>query len=357
MENRNTTSKLGSSLQKLLLVVARGRLFHLSIDLFETIANGLLATGTLDDRRPILGDSYFLCLPEEAVIDLVETDSKIFRNKLPAGQDRHVFHESLAPVAKTGRLHGNDLQNSLKLVDHESSKEITLYVFRNDDERLSRPSNAFEHRHKLLQVTQLLLIKENVRILVLGDHLGRIRDEVRRDIALVELQPLDDLEVSIHTLALFESDHTVVTNALESLGEQLANQGIMVRGDLAHLTDSVEIFDLDGLIANRGDHFIHSLPHTTLNRERIDASADELSSFAHHRFGQNHCCGRSVANLVISAGRDFVDDLGTHVFERVGQLDLSRDRNAVLRTTRVTELLVDNHVLSRRSQSGLDRSG
>ena len=55
--------------------------------------------------------------------------------------------------------------------------------------------DLFEHWQQLLQVTQLLLAQENVGVVQDGFHALGIGDEVRRDIATIELHPSTTLKV------------------------------------------------------------------------------------------------------------------------------------------------------------------
>ena len=57
--------------------------------------------------------------------------------------------------------------------------------------------DGFENRQHRLQTRKLLLMDENVRGLELGDHLVGVGNEVRREIAAIELHALDDFELGL----------------------------------------------------------------------------------------------------------------------------------------------------------------
>src|SRR6185295_14762514 len=55
--------------------------------------------------------------------------------------------------------------------------------------------------------------------------------------------------------------------------------------------------------------------------------------------------------------RHFPHQLGAHVFHRIGQLDLLRDRDAVLGDRRAAEFPVDHHVPALRPEGHFHRVG
>ena len=79
-----------------------------------------------------------------------------------------------------------------------------------------------------LQVRQLLLVDQDVRIRKLDLHLLRIGDEVRRQIAAIELHALDDVELEFETLRFFDGDHAFLADLLHRFGDLLADHGIAV---------------------------------------------------------------------------------------------------------------------------------
>ena len=81
-------------------------------------------------------------------------------------------------------------------------------------------SRTGQHR---LQVGELLLVEEDVGILELGDHLLGVGDEVRREVAAVELHALDDFELDLERLGFLDRDDALVADLLHRLGDHLAD--------------------------------------------------------------------------------------------------------------------------------------
>ena len=74
--------------------------------------------------------------------------------------------------------------------------------------------------------------------------------------------------------------------------------------------------------------------------------------FAEDGAGQDGRGGGAVAGGVGRLRRHDVDELGAHVLERVGQLDLLGDRDAVLGDGRAAERLAEDHVTPGRAERG-----
>src|SRR5215475_5609298 len=65
----------------------------------------------------------------------------------------------------------------------------------------------------------------------------------------------------------------------------------------------------------------------------------------------------STVGDVVRRRRDLADELGALVLEDVLDLDLTRDRDAVVRDRRRAELLVEHDVPTLRAKGDLDRVG
>ena len=94
---------------------------------------------------------------------------------------------------------------------------------------------------------KLLLVDQDVGVFELDHHLFGVGDEVRREIAAIELHALDDFEFGLEALALFDRDDALVADLFHGLGDLGADFGIAVRRDRADLGDLVVGRDLLGL--------------------------------------------------------------------------------------------------------------
>ena len=68
-------------------------------------------------------------------------------------------------------------------------------------------------------------------------HPFRIRHEIRRQIAAVELHAFNDIESRFKALGFFNSDHALFTDFVHRLGDNIADGGVSIGGDGADLGD------------------------------------------------------------------------------------------------------------------------
>jgi hypothetical protein len=86
-------------------------------------------------------------------------------------------------------------------------------------------------------------------------------------------------------------------------------------------------------------------------------AGDVLEALAEDGLGEHGRRGGAVAGVVGRLGRDLLHHLRAHVLERIGELDLLRDGDAVLGDRRRAELLVDDDVPTLRAEGDLHRLG
>jgi hypothetical protein len=104
----------------------------------------------------------------------------------------------------------------------------------------------------------------------------------------------------------------------------------------------------------RFDDFIDGLVDAALDSHRISAGRDVAQPFLIDGQGEDGRCGSAVAGHVTGLLRHGVDQLGAHVLEGIGQVDLLADGNAVLGDGRAAEALVEDDIPSGRPQRDSD---
>ena len=97
--------------------------------------------------------------------------------------------------------------------------------------------HGFEDRQHRLQVRQLLLVDQDVRVIQLDDHLLGVGDEVGAEVAAVELHAFDDVELELEALGFLDGDHAFLADLLHRLGDLLADFAVAVGRDDADLGD------------------------------------------------------------------------------------------------------------------------
>ena len=278
-------------------------------------------------------------------------------DELAAGEDRDVLKHRLAAIAEARSLHRRDLEAAAQLVDDERRDRLALDVLRDDEQRLARLHHRFEQRQHRLQAGQLLLVQEDVNILELGDHLFGVGDEVRRDVAAIELHALDDLNLGVEALRLFHRDDALVADLLHRVGDHLADLLVAVgrdRTDLRHLGRRADLlgafFDV---LDDGGDSDVDAAPEI----HGVHAGGNRLRAFAHDGCREHGRRRGAVTGIVVGLLGDFTHHLRAHVFELVLELDLLGDGDAVLGDARRPERFVDHDIAALGAERDLHRVG
>ena len=177
-----------------------------------------------------------------------------------------------------------------------------------------------------------------------------------REVAAVELHPLDDLEGRLEALGLLDRDDAVLADLVHRLGDDLADLLVAVGGDGA---DEGDLLGVDALLelVDRLDGLLHGDLDAALELHRVVAGGDHLDPLAVDGLREDRGGRRAVAGDVGGLGGDLADHLGAHVLERVGQLDLLGDGDAVLGDQGRAELLLDDDVAALGAEGDLDRVG
>ena len=200
-------------------------------------------------------------------------------------------------------------------------------------------------------------MQQHVGVIELGEHLFGIGDEIGREIAAVELHALDDLDVGLERLGLFDRDHAFIADLLHRLGDHLADRLVAVGGngaDLRHFRRRAHflcaLFDI-------GDDRIHREIDAALEIHRIHAGGNRLGAFLDDGRGKNRRGRGAVAGLVVGLRRHFAHHLRAHILELVLELDLLGDGDAVLGDAGSAEALLDHHVAAFRAERHPHRVG
>jgi hypothetical protein len=208
-----------------------------------------------------------------------------------------------------------------------------------------------------LRRADLLLVDQDVGVLEDGLHGLGVGDEVGREIALVELHALDDLERGLDGLGLLDRDGAVLADLVHGVGDDVADRVVPVGGDGGDLADFLAVETFLEILGELGDGGLDGLVDAALQEDRVRAGGDVLQALAEDALGE-HGGGRgAVAGGVGGLGGDFLHHLGAHVLVGIGQLDLLGDGDAVLGDGRRPEFLVDDDVAALGAEGDLDRAG
>ena len=310
--------------------------------------------GAVDDGGVLFLDQHLLRLAEVVERRLLELQAHFVGDHGSAREHRDVLQHRLAAIAEARRLDGGNLDDAADGVDHERRQRLALDVLGDDQQLAAALRNPLEQREQLADIGDLLVDQEDQRLVELGALALLIVDEVRREVAAIELHALDHFELVLQARALFDGDHAFLADLRHGIRNGLADALVGVRGDRADLRDRLRILaglgELLQLLGRGGDRQIDA----ALQVHRIRARGDRLQALADDRLRENRGGGGAVAGLIGGVGRDFLHHLRAHVLELVLELDLLRDRDAVLRDGGGAEALVEHRVAALGSQRHLD---
>ncbi len=226
LNDSHTPGHLGEALLELLAVPVGVGVIDLRLDLVDAALHVGGAASTLDDGAVVLGDHHLAGRAHQRQVDRVELQPDLFGHDLAAREDRHVLQHCLAALAEPGRLDGNRVESATDLVHHERGKGLTLHVLGDDQHGFAGLHHLLEHRQQVLDVADLALVEQHIRLVEHGLLPLRVGDEVRGEIALVELHALDEVEVHPESVALLYGDDAVFADLVEGFRQRLADRSL-----------------------------------------------------------------------------------------------------------------------------------
>ncbi len=357
VDDRHTAGQFGQPLLQFLAVVVGGGLLDLATDLVDSALDlGRLAVA-LDDRGSLFVHHHGLGPTEVVQLDVLQLDSDVLGDEPTAGQDGDVFAHRLPPITEPRRLDRAALECASQFVYDQGRQGFAFYVFGDHQQRFAGFGHLLQQRQQVFEAADLFLVDEDVAVLQPAFHRLRIGHEVGRQVALVELHSLNHLKGGFDRLGLFDGDRTVFADLVHGVGNDLTDHRVPVRGHGGYLLDLLLVFDLLGDLVELIDRRFNGLLDTPLDGDRVGTRGDVFESLAEDRLGQDRRGRGPVTGDVAGLTGDLSDHLGPHVLKRIFQFDLLGHRHAVLGDRRRTELLVDDHIASFRTQSGRNRFG
>src|ERR1700693_1383955 len=137
-----------------------------------------------------------------------------------------------------------------------------------------------EYRQQILHVGDFLLVDQNVGILEHALHPFRIADEVGRQVTAVELHTFYGLELGDHGFRLFNRDDAVLAHLLHRFRDGVADGGIAVGRDRAHLGDGLIGLGLDRILLQLFAHRFDRALDAAFQFHRVCTGRHALHAFA-----------------------------------------------------------------------------
>ena len=215
------------------------------------------------------------------------------------------------------------LEGAADLVDDQRGQGLAVDFFADDEDRLAGVQDLFQDRHQVLVAADLLFVDEDVGVFELAFHLLRVGDEIRRQVAAVELHAFDEFVAGLERLAFFDGDDAVFADLVHGLGDDAADFLVVVAGDGGDGLQLLLLLDLDAHLLEALDDVLDGLFDAAFHEHGIAAGHDGAEAFIEDRLGKDGRRGGAVAGHVAGLGSDFADHPGAHVLVLVFQLKWS----------------------------------
>src|SRR3990172_3663209 len=141
---------------------------------------------------------------------------------------------------------------------------------------------------------------------VVGIFFFGVVDEVRREVAAVELHALDHFEFHFKRLTFFDRDHAFLADLFHRFGNFVPNGWVTVGRDRTDLRDFLGGGAGFREFLQLADHRLNGLIDAALEIHRVHAGGDELHAFLHDRLREHGRGGGAVAGDVGSLACDFL---------------------------------------------------
>src|SRR5262249_55653031 len=141
-----------------------------------------LATA-LHDRGVVLVNLDLLGAAQVLEPQVFELQPQVLADQRAARQYRDIAQHSLAAIAEARRLDGADVEDAAQLVDDQSGQGLALDILGYDQQRLARLARLLQQRNQFAEIADFLFENQNQGVIEDALHLGRLVDEVRRDVA------------------------------------------------------------------------------------------------------------------------------------------------------------------------------
>src|SRR5882724_11891256 len=349
LDHGNTTGELCNTLLQLFLVVVGSGFLGLLTDGLDTgLDVGRLASA-VDDRGVLFLDHNLLGIAQVIERRLFERQADLVRDHRATREDSDVLQHGLAAITEARRLHRGHLEDAADVVHDESRERFAFDVFRDDQQRTAGLRYALEERQHFADVGDLLVGQQDQRLFELRRLVLGVVDEIRREVAAVELHTLDHFQLVVEAGTFLNGDHAFLADLLHRIRDGLADRLVGIRGNRSDLRDGLGVLARLGKLLQLLDRTRHGLIDTPLDVHRVTAGSDGLEAFADDRLREHGGGGSTVAGLIRGVGSDFLHHLRAHILEFVLQLDFLRDRHTILRDGGGAEALLEHRVAAFRT--------
>ena len=222
-------------------VVVRRGFLDLRLDLADARLDQLGFAGAVDDGGVFLGDDHALGTAQIVDRGLLKLQADFLGDHGAVGQHGDVAQDGLAAVAEARCLDRGHLDDAADGVDHQRCQGFAFDFLGHDQQRLAGLGHALQHGQQFAHVGDLLVVDEDERVVEFDLLALLVVDEVRAQVATVELHAFDHVQLVLQTRAFFHRDHAFLADLLHRIGDDGADGFVGVGRNGADLGDGLVV--------------------------------------------------------------------------------------------------------------------
>ena len=222
-DNRYAACQFCKSFLKLLSVKVRCCLFDRFLDLCNSVIDRILASEAVNDDCVLFLYFNGFCTSKLLHCSLFQVEAEFFGDHLAACQDRDILEHLFSSVAVARCLHCNYIECTAQFVDDQGCERLALDVLCDDEESCAGLYNLLKERQDILDVGDLLVCDQDVRIFQDCFHLLHICSHVCGNVSAVKLHTFYKVQFCLHCLGLFDRDNAVVGYFLHRVRHHLSD--------------------------------------------------------------------------------------------------------------------------------------
>src|SRR5580704_8371048 len=275
-DHGNAAGELGNALLQFFLVIVRCRFLDLLAHAVDAALDVRGLAGAVENGGVLFLHQNLLRFTQVIQRRLLERQADFVGNDRAAREDRDVLQHNFTTTTEARRLDGGDFHDAADRVDDQRGERLAFHIFRDDQQLTAALRNGFQQGEQFTNVGDLLVDQKNQRLVELGALALLIVDEVRGEVAAIELHAFDHFELVLEARTFFNRDHAFLADLRHRIRNGLADALVGVRGDRADLRNRLRIFaglgELLQLLGCRTDRLVN----TALQVHRVDAVRDGL---------------------------------------------------------------------------------
>ena len=224
---------------------------------------------------------------------------------VPFGVGVVVLSTQLGDASLDVGLDGHRVEGAADLVDDEGTQGLPVDVLGHDEQVAVGGDDLLQQREQVVHRRDLAGVDEDVRILDHGLHAVLVGDHVGRQVALVELHALGEVELGAEGLGLVDGDDAVLANLVESLGDELTDLLVTAgdSGDTGHVRGGVDGARDRAKLLHDG---VDGLLDTVLETDRVAPGGHGAQSLVNEGLGEHGGGGGSITGHVVGLGGDLL---------------------------------------------------